>query len=300
MTVSLPSKLEVVMPRMLSLLCLALLISVSTSALARGAPVFTSFDFPDAIDTEPTAITPSGAIAGRYTSPDGVLHGFVLRQSEFSSIDFPGAIWTVVNWMNASGDIVGAYYDGQFIHGFLLSKGQFTTIDHPSEPNTILTGIGSNDEIVGSANDGITFLGFALRNGVFSSIMFPGGSNAFQEPTMVAAGRVVGGYASGNILHGYLLVHGIFPSIDCAPNGTFLSGIDALGRMVGGMTTTDGHLHGALVVKGVCTAVDYPGSTATYANSINPRGDIAGRYTDTSGQTHGFVVSSFVRGRSTQ
>ena len=288
------TRMTVVKASMVSVLLLVLVVEVSTLLFAAKTN-FISFDFPSAIDTEATAITPSGAIAGRYTSPDGMLHGFVLRQGEFSSIDFPDAVWTDVNWMNASGDIVGAYYDGQLIHGFLLSKGQFITIDQPGEPTTILTGIGSNGEIVGSGNDGITFLGFALRNGVFSSIMFPSGSNAFQEPTMVAAGRVVGGYVSGNVLHGYLLVHGLFQSIDCAQGGTFLSGIDPIGRMVGGMTTADGHLHGALVVNGVCTAVDYPGSTATYANSINPRGDIAGRYTDTNGQTHGFVVFRLVQ-----
>lgn len=115
---------------------------------------------------------------------------------------------------------------------------------------------------------------------------------------MVAAGRIVGGYFDGSRLFGYLLVQGIFQSIDCAPKSTFLSGIDPIGRMVGGMTTADGHLHGLLVINGVCTAVDYPGSTASYANSINPNGDVAGRYTDSSGQTHGFVVRSFVQGLS--
>lgn len=98
----------------------------------------------------------------------------------------------------------------------------------------------------------------------------------------------------GNGIHGYLLVRGGFQSIDCAPGGTFLSGIDPIGRMVGGMTTADRHLHGLLVMNGVCTAVDYPGSTAGYANSINPRGDIAGRYT-ASGHNHGFVVWRFVQ-----
>ena len=63
------------------------------------------------------------------------------------------------------------------------------------------------------------------------------------------------------------------------------------------MTTADGHLHPLLVMNGVCTAVDYPGSTASYANSINPRGDIAGRYT-ASGHTHGFVVWRFVQAPS--
>jgi uncharacterized membrane protein len=290
-----------VMRAISSLLSLAVIICVPALAFAQGSPaVFQSFDVPGATDTQATAITPSGEIVGRYFNPDGSLHGFLLQNGTFSSIDVPGATSTDVNWINASGEIVGAYNDGQFFHGFLLSKGQFTTIDDPGEPNTILTGIGSDCEILGNGNDGITFLGFALRNGIFSSVMFPSGSNSFQEPTMVAAGRIVGGYIDGNGIHGYLLVRGVFQSIDCAPGGTFLSGIDSIGRMVGGMTTADGHSHGLLVMNGVCTAVDYPGSTASYANSINPGGDIAGRYTDASGQTHGFVVRRFVQGRSAQ
>jgi hypothetical protein len=59
------------------------------------------------------------------------------------------------------------------------------------------------------------------------------------------------------------------------------------------MTTADGHLHGLLVKGNGCIAVDFPGSTATYANGINSRGDIAGRYTDPQGNTHGFVVTRF-------
>jgi hypothetical protein len=84
-------------------------------------------------------------------------------------------------------------------------------------------------------------------------------------------------------------------SIDCAPEDTFLSGIDPIGRMVGGMTTADGHLHGLLVMNGVCTAVDYPGSTASYANSINPRGDIAGRYTVCTHEDRDLNAYSFNR-----
>jgi hypothetical protein len=66
--------------------------------------------------------------------------------------------------------------------------------------------------------------------------------------------------------------------------------------MVGEMTTADGHQHGLLVSDGQCIAVDFPGSTASYANGINSYGDIVGRYTDTAGGTHGFVVDHFIGG----
>lgn len=87
-----------------------------------------------------------------------------------------------------------------------------------------------------------------------------------------------------------------FRTIDCAGaiGGVFLSGIDPLGRMLGGMTTADGHQHGVLVSGAGCTAVDFPGSIASFVNAINGRGDIVGRYTDASGHTHAFVVQNFM------
>ena len=115
---------------------------------------------------------------------------------------------------------------------------------------------------------------------------------------MIAAGRIVGGYADAAGVHGYLLADGNFRTIDCpeAPGGVFLSAIDSLGRMAGEMTTADGHQHGLVVSNDECIAVDFPGSVSTYANSIDPRGDIVGRYTDAGGHTHGFVVERFLPG----
>src|SRR5437868_3452540 len=83
--------------------------------------------------TQATGITPSGDIVGRYTSSNGVLHGFFLSGGKFRSIDFPGSTSTDVNWINPRGQIVGNYFDsGGKQHGFLLSGGTFTTIDYPN------------------------------------------------------------------------------------------------------------------------------------------------------------------------
>jgi hypothetical protein len=133
-------------------------------------------------------------------------------------------------------------------------------------------------------------------------IDFPGSSVTFQESTMIAAGRIVGGYLDADGAHGYLLADGNFRSIDCpdAPGGVFLSAIDSLGRMAGEMTTADGHQHGLVVNNHECIAIDFPQSTGTYANSIDPWGDIVGRYTDTGGHTHGFFVEHFLPWHSEQ
>jgi len=102
---------------------------------------------------------------------------------------------------------------------------------------------------------------------------------------MIAAGRLVGGYLDGADLHGYLLSKGIFQTIELPCRTGAVCGIDPLGRMSGGMTTLDGHLHGLVVSGETCIQIDFPDSTATYANSVSSRGDIADRYTDSSGKT---------------
>jgi hypothetical protein len=278
--------------------------SVPPVALAQEAhAVFHSFDFPGATNTQATSMTPWGDIVGRYYDPDGSEHGFLWRRGVFSSIDFPGALITEADWINDHGVIVGYYNDGDPIHanhGYRLTDGQFETIDYPGSDLTFAGGIGNDGDIVGAAAgpNGTNFIGFLLRRGTYSPIIFPGTSVGYQEATMIAAGRIVGGYSDAAGSHGYLLSDGYFRSINCpnAPGGVFLSAIDSFGRTAGEMTTADGHQHGLVVSHGECIAVDFPESTATYANSIDDYGDIAGRYTDAAGHTHGFFVERLLSG----
>jgi len=277
---------------------------MSPLAVAQEShPVFHSFDFPGAINTQATSMTPWGDIVGRYFNPDGSQHGFLWRRGVFSSIDFPGALLTEADWINDHGIIVGYYNNGDPNHpnhGYKLTDGRFETIDYPGSGLTFLGGIGNDGEIVGAAAtaNGTDFFGFLLRDNIFSPIVFPDPTITYQEATMIAADRIVGGYSDAVGSHGYLLAEGKFRSIDCptAPGGVFLSAIDSLGRMAGEMTTADGHSHGLVVSHGECIAVDFPESIATYANSIDVYGDIAGRYTDAGGQTHGFFVKRLLPG----
>ena len=45
-------------------------------AFVKDGSEFISIDVPGAIDTRASGIDPRGQIVGRYTSPDGVIHGF--------------------------------------------------------------------------------------------------------------------------------------------------------------------------------------------------------------------------------
>jgi hypothetical protein len=181
-----------------------------TCALANAQSNFTSFDFPAAINTQATGITPSGDIAGRYTSPDGVLHGFLLSHGKFRSIDVPASTSTDVTWINPRGQVVGDYIDGNFKgHGFLLFKNTFTTIDYPGAQWTDAFGVGATGEIVGIYGDSLgTIHGYLLNKGTFMPLDVPGATGSL--PTMISAGRIVGGYFSSSGTHGFSLINGNF------------------------------------------------------------------------------------------
>jgi hypothetical protein len=267
------------------------------SSTPNSKAVFTSFDFPGAVNTQATAITPSGDIVGRYLNADGSQHGFLLSAGKFKSIDVPNATLTDLTWINPRGQIVGGYIDnagnGQE-HGFLLTRGKFTTVDYPNAQFTVAFGIGATGEIVGIWGDGVGLHGFLLRSGNFSPLDLPGATGTL--PAMISAGRIVGGYFSSTGTHGFSLTQSGVQTIDCPGSTfTFLSGVDPQGRMVGGYGSADGNSHGALVIGGNCIPVDFPGGTNTYANGIDPQGDIVGRYTGPDGVVHGYLLRGFVK-----
>ena len=156
--------------------CSIMLLMLCVASQAQDARRFTSFDFPDAIDTEPTSISPDGQIVGLYVSSDGLQHGFLLAKGKFQSIDFPGSTQTAARWINPRGQIVGEYTDtGRRQHGYLLSGGRFTSFDYPGAESTVAFGIGATGDIVGPwvPLGPFTLHGFLLSKGNFSTVDFP-------------------------------------------------------------------------------------------------------------------------------
>ena len=276
----------------------------SLAAQSKAQSNFVSFDYPGATHTDATGVNPSGTIVGRYLNADGSQHGFLLADGKFSPIDYPAAIFTDVTAINPRGEIVGSFVDAaQHGHGFVLSGGNFTAFDFPNSTFTDGFGIGVNGDIIGIYGDSSgTVHGFLLRKGTFTAIDVPGASGSL--PAMIAAGRIIGGYFLNNHTHGFQLYKGQFTTVDCAgstgsPGFQFLSGLDPIGRIVGGYGTPDGLTHGSLIINGNCITIDIPPGTNTYANAIDAEGDIVGRYTGSDGVIHGFLLRKFVRGTTT-
>src|SRR6266700_2483661 len=135
----------------------------------------------------------------------------------FSTFDDPSAtsfVGTQAFGINDSGQIVGAYANGSGNHGFLLSGGLYGTLDDPSA--TL-------------------------------------GTQAFG---IIRSGHIVGVYADGSGNHGFLYNPngGTYTTLDdplatngtfAITNGTFATGINASGQIVGHYFTNTGN-HGFL------------------------------------------------------
>ena len=122
--------------------------------------VYSTFNYPNAIGTHPTAINDHGDIVGIFRDANNVRHGFLLKDGSFSSIDVPVAIGGTIGGtygegINNAGEVVGRYLDSNsVVHGFVLSKGVYTTLDFPGASDSAAFGLNDHGQIVGTSNGG--------------------------------------------------------------------------------------------------------------------------------------------------
>jgi uncharacterized membrane protein len=140
----------------------------------RDEGVFTTIDFPGALDTLALAINNRDQILGASIDSEHTKHGFLLQEGEFTAIDHPDATsevrggGTALYGLNDRGQIVGQYSDAR-CHGFLLDGDTFTTIDDPDA--LFATGaadINDRGQIVGFY-DGMTGIGQCASQGASTS-----------------------------------------------------------------------------------------------------------------------------------
>lgn len=230
--------------------------------------VFTIIDFPGAVATVPTRLTPGGQIiTGFYIDSSGVQHGYRDDDGVFSTIDVPGATNTAALGITPGGQtIIGFYVDSSGVnHGFLDEQGVFTTLDVP-----------------------------------FS------GATGTQLVAINPSGHIVGTYfdsSGGN--HGFFDSHGVFTSIDVPFRGATFAGIvngipvgglndlNPSGQIPGTYFDSSGVAHGFLDDHGIFTKLDvpFPGTTFTVLLANNSRGQLVGYYGDSSGQQQGFLAT---------
>jgi PEP-CTERM motif len=101
--------------------------------------------------TVAAAINNSKDIAGFFTDPSGVIHGFFDDSGVFTTVDPPGATETELLGLNDKGVADGFTIVGGVMHGILyntLTK-TFTVLDPTGSKGTTLNGINDAGDVVG-------------------------------------------------------------------------------------------------------------------------------------------------------
>ena len=270
----------------------------------RSQPTFITFDPPGSTGTFPSGINSAGVITGFY-NVGFFNHGFVrARDGIITTFDGPNAVSdTAPSDINPAGVITGTYCDTINCHGFLRRPdGAFTTFDVPGAVfGTFPVGINEGGAVTGGYCDAVNCHSFVRsRDGTittFDPAMVPNNSGVinpagaitgyfFVPPTFSFARGFVRDHPKGTIT--------IFeaPNVCQTENGTFATGINARGLVVG--TYEDANcetFHGFLrSPDGAFTTIDVPGAVATECDAINPGGAISGVYF-TSSAFFGFLRS---------
>jgi probable HAF family extracellular repeat protein len=260
------------------------------------------------IDGYANGINDNGQIVGTYAASNGD-HGFLYSDGTYTI----GPLWTEAAGIDDSGNIVGSsyYYTSSLengYHGFLLEpNGKYITLDDPLGYSTVALGINEhNGQIVGYF-DGSQYPGgvhgFLYSNGQYTTLDDPHGLGV--EGTVATGindyGKIVGYYEDNKTLdvtngprgnyHGFLYSNGHYTTLNdpLSPGGTFATGINDHGQIVGYYFDSHWHEHGFLYSNGTYTTINDPlGVNGTEVLGINDYGKIVGVYYDANHVGHGF------------
>jgi len=105
-------------------------------------------------------------------------------------------------------------------------------------------------------------------------------------------GTVVGRYALGGMVHGFIYQNGQYTSLDVpGAAATYPQGINDQGQVVGIMYDSNFNPHGFTYSAGVFKMIDFPGALFTQVYGINDSGVIVGLYGDAANFTpYGYNV----------
>jgi uncharacterized membrane protein len=195
----------------------------------------------------------------------GTMQGWVTANlgGSFSLLNFPtGALpnATQAQGINNKGQIVGVFEHGSGIgtSGYLLSKGSYTTVNPPGAPTSAANGINDAGQIVGYFCPTASCQGFLLSGigGTYTTISFPG-AYATYAAGINNLGDVVGyfyccasGPAQGFVFHSktgaFELISDPLGFGGASPygSGTFATGINDAGQVVGYYIDSSGAAHG--------------------------------------------------------
>lgn len=299
-------------------LCLALVSSTSSQASTYTTDWYY-------LSTLPTAISDSGQITGSYNASGGSGMSGLISYANGVATEFP---YPTANYFigsvsaNDSGSVVGTYQSSYYTgvtHGFQYSNGVYTTIDHPgvnqqttSPFGTTLTGINNSGQIVGNYGNNyvngvysVSTHAFTYSNGVFTTIDDPN-SDWTTASSINNNGQIVGttstynNAASHQLYSGFIYFNGTFTQLnhpDAGGYGTFITGNNDLGQVVGYYDDSSYVTHGFVYLNGVYTSLplvnyvdssdsSFPQTLNNYVYDINNNGQILGAIQVPSGYSN--------------
>ena len=213
--------------------------------------VFTTYDFPDSLNTYFYALDNAGKAAGHYKDIDGLYHGVIMEDGKLTQYDFPGAAETHIYGLS---DETGAL-SGNIVDETGVTRG-FSgdmPIAFPGAVTTYADFVNAAGAVVGSYVDADGRPHGFIRNpdGSFTTIDVPEMPNLeFLFVNTITDFGVVAfrAKAVNDILRSYILL----------PDG-------------------------------ILYEVQLPGSVNTVVRNVNQDGSIIGYYDLTDGQRYGFV-----------
>ena len=285
------------------------LLVFSTPAVRAEAPqpqraFYLYFNVPGATRTTPTAINNSFTITGSSTDQKGT-HGFLIELfGKITVFDPPASISTAPVAINDEGAITGTYQDANHVtHGFVRDRwGRIETIDPSGSTNTNPTSINAYGEIAGvyfTANGPEAFI--RSRRGAITTFE-PGGRaegiNMFGTVVGSTPGPMTpGGPPPSVLVQGYVRSRKgaitLLQDPSAGPNGTWPTGIDAFGDIVGFFINFQDYEQVFFrSAAGEFTTVNPPNSFQTEITGYNQLGGIVGFYNEVPlgmGGNHNFV-----------
>ena len=213
--------------------------------------VFTTYDFPDSLNTYFYAFDNAGKAAGHYKDPDNLYHGVIMEDGELTQYDFPGAAQTFIYGLSdetgaLSGNIVDETGVTHAFSGDLI-------ITFPGAVATYGDFVNAAGAVVGSYMDADGMPHGFMRHpyGSFTTIDLPKMSNLeFLFVNTITDLGVIGfrAKAVNDILRSYILL----------PDGTLYE-------------------------------IRIPGSVSTVVRNVNQDGSIIGYYDLADERRHGFI-----------
>lgn len=231
------------------------------------------------------AIIDSGQIVGSYdygSGGSGQSGLFFYANGSISVSPYPSTDYIQsAGGASNGGSVVGSYRTDNAIapyHGFVYSNGVYTTLDDPTvnpgatwPSGTQLRGVNDSGAIVGNS--------FVYENGVFTNIDDP--SAQYTNPASINnQGQIVGTTVRPGCGHavysGFIYQDGVFTRLDypgARGYGTFVTGNNDLGQVVGYFEDASYVAHSFLYANGVYTLLPLPNyvnaSDSSFPETLN-------------------------------